>query len=208
MLVAVCSQVVHYGLETLGDWRMSVIHMGSAVGTWAANVGLCGAYVLVACLCAEWQPSSMSSGIPGVIAYLNGVDLEEKLLGRKVLLAKLVGVTFACGSSLAVGPEGPMIHIGACAGVLCCKLLRKRLPRLAPQSSRALELHAAAVGAGCGVAAAFQAPIAGRLRVHDAAFSSSEPAIYSDKIVFRVSKMKGRRGECYRFRALAGPRKM
>ena len=160
ILVAFCSQVVHYGLETLGDWRMSVIKSSSVLATWALNVLLCGAYVSLSCLCVEWQPSSMSSGIPGVIAYLNGVDLEEKLLGRKVLLAKLLGVTFACGSALAVGPEGPMIHIGACAGVLCCKLLRRRLPRLAP-SSRASELHAAAVGAGCGVAAAFQAPIAG-----------------------------------------------
>ena len=28
-------------------------------------------------------------------------------------MAKIVGVVCACGSSLAVGPEGPMVHIGA-----------------------------------------------------------------------------------------------
>lgn len=53
----------------------------------------------------------------GVIAFLNGVDLEKSLFSAGVLFAKIVGVTFACGSSLAVGPEGPMIHIGAATGL-------------------------------------------------------------------------------------------
>ena len=54
----------------------------------------------------------------GVIAFLNGVDLEESLFSSGLLVAKIVGVTFACGSSLAVGPEGPMIHIGATIGTV------------------------------------------------------------------------------------------
>ena len=54
----------------------------------------------------------------GVIAFLNGVDLKESLFSSGVLVAKIVGVTFACGSSLAVGPEGPMIHIGATIGTV------------------------------------------------------------------------------------------
>lgn len=53
----------------------------------------------------------------GVIAFLNGVDLEKSLFSAGVLAAKIIGVTFACGSSLAVGPEGPMIHIGAATGL-------------------------------------------------------------------------------------------
>lgn len=53
----------------------------------------------------------------GVIAFLNGVDLEESLFSFGVLVAKMVGVICACGSSLAVGPEGPMIHIGATIGL-------------------------------------------------------------------------------------------
>ena len=35
------------------------------------------------------------------------------LLGWRSLAAKVVGVVCACGSSLAVGPEGPMVHVGA-----------------------------------------------------------------------------------------------
>lgn len=141
----------------------------------------------------------------GVIAFLNGVDLEESLFSSGLLVAKIVGVTFACGSSLAVGPEGPMIHIGATIGtvqkkgetcqpyqnalrfhclhcmtvklvenkdhllasrgVLICKCLEqiKCLDDIHPSrgGSRSIQLHAAAVGAGCGVAAAFEAPIAG-----------------------------------------------
>lgn len=169
--VAVCSQLVHYGMENLGDLRMYLIDLvlPHVLGAWAINFLTCMVFVAIACKCVEWQPSSISSGIPGVIAFLNGVDLEESLFSFGVLVAKVVGVICACGSSLAVGPEGPMIHIGAAIGVLVCNCLEqiKCLDGIHPSrgGSRSIQLHAAAVGAGCGVAAAFEAPFAGTLFV-------------------------------------------
>jgi hypothetical protein len=46
------------------------------------------------------------------MAYLNGTAIPG-LLSWRSLCAKVFGVAAACGSSLAVGPEGPMVHIGA-----------------------------------------------------------------------------------------------
>lgn len=169
--VAVCSQVVHYGMEILGDLRIYLIDLvlPNVAGAWGINFLTCIGFVAIACKCVEWQPSSISSGIPGVIAFLNGVDLEESLFSFGVLVAKMVGVICACGSSLAVGPEGPMIHIGATIGVLVCNCLQQIKCRngIHPSrgGSRSIQLHAAAVGAGCGVAAAFEAPFAGTLFV-------------------------------------------
>ena len=74
----------------------------------------------------------------GVIAFLNGADLEESLFSFGVLVAKMVGVICACGSSLAVGPEGPMIHIGATIGL-------PRNAEIVPNCSKLQPLHEASV---------------------------------------------------------------
>ena len=65
--VAVCSQVVHYGMENLGDFRMYVIDLllPHVLGAWGVNLLICLAFVAIGCKCVEWQPSSISSGIPG-----------------------------------------------------------------------------------------------------------------------------------------------
>ncbi|CAJ1430059.1 unnamed protein product, partial [Effrenium voratum] len=184
-LVAVCAQVVHYGQEQLSSWRTDLAHWAlgwGVLGCLAANLSATLAYVVIAHACTVWQPSTVSSGIPGVIAFLNGVDVRRSLFSVQILVAKILGVVFACGSSLAVGPEGPMIHIGATAGVLVfeqfCRFEFFQRALKADQGSRGLELHAAAVGAGCGVTAAFWAPIAGTLFVVEEAATFVNPRFF------------------------------
>ena len=66
--VAVCSQVVHYGMEILGDLRIYLIDLvlPNVAGAWGINFLTCIGFVAIACKCVEWQPSSISSGIPGL----------------------------------------------------------------------------------------------------------------------------------------------
>jgi chloride channel 7 len=91
----------------------------------ASFAAVCLALVLCAStLCLFWAPQAAGGGVTLVMAYLNGTHVP-KLLGWKALVAKIVGVVCACGSSLAVGPEGPMVHIGA--AVASCLTLA--LPR-------------------------------------------------------------------------------
>ena len=78
-----------------------------------AYAGSCLALVLVAsALCLFWAPQAAGGGVTLVMAYLNGTHVPD-LLGWRSLAAKVIGVVCACGSSLAVGPEGPMVHVGA-----------------------------------------------------------------------------------------------
>lgn len=47
------------------------------------------------------------------MAYLNGNHIPN-LLRLKTLAVKIIGATAGVASGLAIGPEGPMVHIGAC----------------------------------------------------------------------------------------------
>ena len=115
-----------------------------------------------------WKPAAESSGIPGVMAYVNGVRLEGHV-DWQTGLATTVGVTFAVASGLACGPEGPVIHIGACVGRAMCGLF----PRL--RLSGHVLRNMVALGAGAGVAAAFLAPASGvALVLEDLAYVSVE----------------------------------
>ena len=60
-----------------------------------------------------WAPSAAGAGVSLVMAYLNGNHIPN-LLRLRTLVTKVVGTTCAVASGLAVGPEGPLIHIGAC----------------------------------------------------------------------------------------------
>jgi chloride channel 7 len=70
----------------------------------------------VAC-CLVISPAAAGSGIPDVVAYLNGVDVPAVFLFR-TLIAKILGSLGSVGGGLAVGKEGPFVHIGACIASL------------------------------------------------------------------------------------------
>lgn len=170
----------------VGDDGSSISSISLAVMLGAlAALALSGA----AYLSVLWQPTAASSGIPGVIAFLNGCDVRDAL-GPKVLLAKLVGTALACGAGLAVGPEGPMIHIGTMVGMMTVQHgFRPALRLLGGERGKMVELQlardplryhiqAAAMGAGAGVAAAFKAPLTGAI------FVVEEAASYFSKRMF------------------------
>ncbi|GMH70058.1 hypothetical protein TrRE_jg1749, partial [Triparma retinervis] len=142
------------------------------------------------------SPSAQGSGIPEVKAYLNGVNIKG-FMTLKTILIKTVGTTLSVASGLAVGPEGPLVHLGAAIGggvtrtgkmVSSIRLLRASRPRLAALlgcapvdspfrsswASRCLGYMTTfrndgerrdfiCIGAACGFAAAFGAPIGGIL---------------------------------------------
>eukprot|EP00980_Cylindrotheca_fusiformis_P021527 scaffold8369_cov121-Cylindrotheca_fusiformis.AAC.8 len=72
-------------------------------------------------LCILWVPAAEGSGIPEVKAYLNGVRVR-RFSSLSLFVVKIVGTILSIASSLAVGKEGPLIHIGAVVGASCSKI--------------------------------------------------------------------------------------
>ena len=93
------------------------------------------------------------SGIPNVEAELKGL---MNMNWWSILWKKFLAGVLAIGSGLMLGREGPSIQLGAAAGKGVSKWLK-----LSPLEERTL----IASGAGAGLAAAFNAPIAGLLFV-------------------------------------------
>jgi chloride channel 7 len=60
-----------------------------------------------------WAPAAAGTGVTLVMAYLNGNNIPH-ILSFKTLVTKIIGCALSVASGLAIGPEGPMVHIGAC----------------------------------------------------------------------------------------------
>jgi CIC family chloride channel protein len=125
-----------------------------------------GGFVLLAALAAAaaaiaaWlvrrvAPSAAGSGIPRVMAALDG---QVPPAPPRVVPVKFLAGTLAIGSGLALGREGPTVQMGASIAYQTGRLFR-----LSWTDCRAL----LAAGAGAGFAAAFNAPIAGALFVFE-----------------------------------------
>ena len=113
-------------------------------------------YAFIVLLNARWVKSEKNikgSGIPQVEAELKGL---MSLSWWSVLWKKFVLGILAISSGLMLGREGPSIQLGAMSGKGVSKFLK-----LSAAEERAL----IASGAAAGLAAAFNAPIAGLLFV-------------------------------------------
>ncbi|MDF5731761.1 MAG: chloride channel protein, partial [Rhizonema sp. PD38] len=139
------------GVGWLGGWRVQQSLLIPA-WLWLPGIGLsCG--FLAGWLVERVAPETSGSGIPQVKAVLGRVPIA---LNLRVALVKLVGGILALGSGLALGREGPTVQVGAA--------LASQLSRWFPTSpDHRRQLIAA--GAGAGLAAAFNTPIAGVLFV-------------------------------------------
>jgi CIC family chloride channel protein len=102
----------------------------------------------------RYSPFAAGSGIPEVEAAL-GRDLQFVPLAR-LIVVKFAGGVLAIGSGLALGPEGPSVQMGAAGARILGDATHRPW-----HDVRAL----IAAGAGAGLAAAFNAPLAGSVFV-------------------------------------------
>lgn len=72
------------------------------------------AVLLVSKLSPIYAPGS---GIPEIKTILGGFIIKD-FLGTNTLVAKMFAMPFAVASGLAIGKEGPMIHVAAGIGNL------------------------------------------------------------------------------------------
>lgn len=128
----------------------------SAGLAWLVPVGLTATAAFFArWLVRRFAPEAAGSGVQHVEAVVQGEALPVR---RRALAVKFVGGTLALGSGLALGREGPTVQMGATLG----ELMGRRFG-LEAGDRRALF----AAGAGAGLAAAFNAPLAGAIFVFE-----------------------------------------
>lgn len=95
------------------------------------------------------EPMCTGSGIPQIKGILQG-DMSMRWFS--VLYSKIIGGVLAIGAGMSLGREGPSVQIGACVG------------QGLSQTSRRTRFEGRILmtaGAGAGLAAAFNAPLAG-----------------------------------------------
>ena len=123
-----------------------------------ARFALLAAAIMTCMTIARWlvrrfAPEAAGSGVQEIEGTLLGL---RQMRWKRVLAVKFVGGVLALGSGFVLGREGPTVQMGGAAALGLAKGAR-----CTAGESRAL----LAAGAGAGIAAAFNAPIAGALFV-------------------------------------------
>jgi chloride channel protein, CIC family len=151
--IGVVSALAAVGLREsvawLEAWRLDV---AGAFPAWVVLplIGIVGGY-LSGFLVERFAPEAAGSGIPQVKAALGYVPIA---LDLRVAVVKWLSTSLSLGSGFALGRQGPTVQIGA---ALAAQL--SRWTDTSPTYQRQL----IAAGAAAGLAASFNAPIAGVL---------------------------------------------
>jgi CIC family chloride channel protein len=149
LVAALSAVLLKVGSGWLGTWRVHTTHLLPA---WLAlpTIGLVLGFV-AGWLVDRLAPEASGSGIPQVKATLANVPMK---LSWRVAGIKLLSAIISIGSGMTLGRQGPTVHVGAglAAGM-------SRWVPTSPDHRRQM----IAAGAGAGLAAAFNAPIAGVL---------------------------------------------
>lgn len=133
----------------LVDWAHANGNQGMA-----ALVGACAlATMIAAMLVRRLSPRASGSGIPEVEAVLEEELPEPPFL---IVIVKFIGGVLAIGCGLALGREGPSVHMGGSLAHAIARIARRNW-----SDCRVL----LAAGAGSGLATAFGAPVAGAVFV-------------------------------------------
>lgn len=153
-----------YHLSNVHDLRIIVI--------WFVGLGFI-AFLLN--LIVKKEPLVSKSGIPDIKGVING---HIKMEWLKVVSLKFVGSVLAIGSGLSLGHEGPSVQIGAAAGQGISRLLSRL---------KIEEKFLITSGASAGLAAAFNAPLAGVIFSLEELNKNFSPAVLMSAVAASLS---------------------
>ncbi len=137
----------HYLIQLIHD--LTLVNLMGTIGGWGAWTLACVPTLggLIVSL-MRWRTQDFGPGLSSLIAASQGTELRQQL--RPV--TKMFAASVSLGSGASLGPEGPSVEIGANFGMLLSIVLQ------VSQEQQRLLLGA---GAAAGLAAGFNAPIAG-----------------------------------------------
>lgn len=137
----------HYLIELIH--RLTLENFMGVIGVWGAWTLACVPILggLIIGL-MRWRTQDFGPGLSTLIAASQGGEIKGQL--RPV--TKMLAASVSLGSGASLGPEGPSVEIGANFGMLLSVVL---------QVSQERQRLLLAAGAAAGLAAGFNAPIAG-----------------------------------------------
>ena len=148
-LIAAVSQV---GWGTFTQMKgQELLTMAQAAPFWLKILIPAAGGLIVGIICHFFAQEAKGHGVPEV---MEAVALKDGLMRVRVVFAKAFASAVSIGSGGSVGREGPIVQIGAAMGSTIGRLMKLSGARL-----RTL----VACGAAAGIAATFNAPMAGTL---------------------------------------------
>ena len=143
----------------------------SRIALWLILLAILGVFVYFV---NKWEPDAAGSGIPQLNAEIKG---RLNPSWWRVILAKLIGGTTSVFSGLSLGREGPSVQLGGMAAKGVAKITK---------ADKTTELRMVSCGAGAGMAAAFNSPLAGTMFVMEEIHHSFDKNILCMGIVSAV----------------------
>src|SRR3954466_7961989 len=122
-------------------------------------------------------PDAGGSGIPQLKGFVLG---ERGIEWRRLLPVKFFAGLVGIGGGLALGREGPTIQMGGATGLMVSEWFRVKIGE---GERKAL----IAAGAGAGLAAAFNAPLAGVMFVLEELAGNFTPILFVSAFIASVS---------------------
>ena len=123
---------------------------------------------------SRYAPEASGSGIPHVKAVL--LQLRP-MRWQRILPVKFIGGILAIGAGFSLGREGPTVQMGAAVAKMLSEVLK------VPKRSRSQLI---AAGAGAGLAAAFNAPLAGFIFTIEELQREMSPLTYGTALIAAV----------------------
>lgn len=123
----------------------------------------------------KWEPMAAGSGIPQINGEIKG---HFSANWWKVIISKLIAGTASVFCGLSLGREGPSVQLGGMAGKGVAKLTK---------ADKTTQLRMISCGAGAGMAAAFNAPLAGIMFVLEELHHSFDKNILCMGIVATIT---------------------
>lgn len=137
------------------SWGAELIDRLHAVSPWIPFAMVSLGMVVLCQLRDHLFPGTDGTGIPQAIAALKSKDeaARAQVLSLRVAIGKMILLVLALGLGPTIGREGPSVHVGACFMYLA--------RRFAAFPRHLLDRGLILAGGAAGIAAAFNAPVAG-----------------------------------------------
>jgi len=168
-IAAVLFQAALFYTEGLRNPLLSWLRMFPYWGWMVLPVIGAGMGALAGYITSRFAPEASGSGIPHVKAVL--LQLRP-MRWQRILPVKFIGGVLAIGAGFSLGREGPTVQMGAAIGKMLSHVLK------VPKRSRSQ-----LVAAGAGLAAAFNAPLAGFIFAIEELQREMSPLTYGTALI-------------------------